>query len=266
MALVDLTTKQKGIVLSLFANQCYQDPESLFDPKPGITDLSPLKKFFNKPLPPTYINVSGAQAYVMSDKDDVLIACRGTEPTEISDIKADLNTFKISHPAGGKVHKGFWIEYTKIIQDVKTALKKHNPKGTKTVWVCGHSLGGAMALLVSVEIRPNGGCYTFGQPRVGNTEFLKTIDFPYFRYRNNNDIVPTVPPSWLFFKHAGKLRYINHYGNIRNLTPWQKFKDQLRGRWAAIKKFQLFDGVKDHSMNYYYTYISNMDDTGEQIK
>ena len=38
-----------------------------------------------------YYNIAGAQAYRFMNKDDFVIACRGTEPTEFNDIKADLN-------------------------------------------------------------------------------------------------------------------------------------------------------------------------------
>ena len=78
--------------------------------------------------------------------------------------------------------------------------------------------------------------------------------------------MPKVPPSIFgyVYKHAGKLRYINHYGNIRTATVWQRIKDKIRGRLAALRKWQLFDGAYDHSMHYYYTYISRMDDTGNQ--
>ena len=44
---------------------------------------------------------------------------------------------------------------------------------------------------------------------------------------------------------------INYYGNIRKLTRWQKLKDMWRGRWRALKKFQLFDGIYDHNMDKY---------------
>jgi triacylglycerol lipase len=268
MALSEYSTKDKGMVLALFANQCYQPPEQLFEPKNGIPELAPLKKFLNKPLPPTYINVDGAQAYVMSDKDDVLIACRGTEPTALNDVKADLNTFRIPHPVAGKVHQGFYGEYAKVMPGIKKALAKHDKKNTKSVWVCGHSLGGAMAVLVAMDVKPEGGLYTFGQPRVGNIDFLKAIDFPYFRYVNNNDVVPSVPPSFagLWYKHQGHLRYINTFGNIRKSTPWQRFKDGWRGRWAAAKQFKFIDGVGDHGMGHYYNFIANMDDKGEQPK
>jgi triacylglycerol lipase len=265
MALDKLSIKEKGSILSLFAGQCYQDPEFLFEPKDGFDDISSLTKYLNKPLPPTYIDVDGAQAYVMSDANDVLIACRGTEPTELNDVKADLNTIRMAHPDGGKVHQGFYGEYLKVINDIKKAVAKHNKKGTKKLWICGHSLGGAMAVLVAMELKPTGGLYTFGQPRVGNTEFINKIDFPYFRYVNNNDVVTSVPPSMggIWYKHQGHLRYINMYGNIRKLTPWQRTKDAWRGRWSALKKFEWFDGARDHSMNKYYGYISKMDDEGE---
>ena len=44
---------------------------------------------------------------------------------------------------------------------------------------------------------------------------------------------------------------VNHYGNIRKMTYWQRFKDKFRGRWAAMKKKQFFDGLVDHSIGLY---------------
>ena len=266
MAVKDMNYRERGLLLSMFAHQCYCEPNDLLKARPGIKDLAPLKKFLNKPLPPTYIDVEGAQAYVMSDKDDVLVACRGTEPTALNDVLADLKMFPVKHHLGGRVHRGFYAEYDKVISGIKEALAKHDKKGTKTVWVCGHSLGGAMAVLVAAELQPNGGLHTFGQPRVGNAEFLKCLDgISYYRYRNNNDIVTAVPPSWLFFKHGGVLRYINTYGNIRTATWAQRFKDKCRGHWMALKSFNLIDGFADHSMGNYHEYIANMDDSGEQL-
>ena len=266
MSVKDMSYRERGLLLSMFAHQCYCEPKDLLKKRPGIKSLDPLKKFLNKPLPPTYIDVDGAQAYVMSDSKDVLIACRGTEPTQINDILADLKMFPVKHHISGRVHRGFYAEYDKVIPGIKEALTKHNKKGDKTVWVTGHSLGGAMAVLVAAELRPNGGLHTFGQPRVGNAEFLKALDgIKYYRYRNNNDIVTAVPPSWLFFKHGGVLRYINTYGNIRKATPWQRFKDKCRGHLTALKSFNLIDGFADHSMGLYHEFLYNMDDNGEQL-
>ncbi len=266
MAVKDMSYRERGLLLSMFAHQCYCEPKNILKPRPGIKDLAPLKKFLNKPLPPTYIDVEGAQAYVMSDKDDVLIACRGTEPTALNDVVADLKMFPVEHHLGGRVHRGFYDEYVKVIPSIKEALTKHDKKGTKTVWVTGHSLGGAMAVLVAAELQPNGGLHTFGQPRVGNKEFLNCVsELSYYRYRNNNDLVTAVPPSWLFFRHGGVLRYINTYGNIRKASWAQRFKDKCRGHWQALKSFNLIDGFADHSMGNYHEFLYNMDDNGEQL-
>lgn len=266
MSVKDMSYRERGLLLSMFAHQCYCEPKDLLKKRPGIKSLDPLKKFLNKPLPPTYIDVDGAQAYVMSDSKDVLIACRGTEPTQINDILADLKMFPVKHHISGRVHRGFYAEYDKVIPGIKEALTKHNKKGDKTVWVTGHSLGGAMAVLVAAELQPNGGLHTFGQPRVGNAEFLKALDgIKYYRYRNNNDAVTAVPPSFLLFRHGGVLRYINTYGNIRPATWLQRFKDKCRGHWMALKSFNLIDGFADHSMGLYHEYLYNMDDNGEQL-
>ena len=61
-------------------------------------------------------------------------------------------------------------------------------------------------------------------------------------------MVPTVPFWLMGFRHHGELHYINYYGNIRKLTFWQRMKDSLSGRWKALTKFQLFDGVYDHNI------------------
>ena len=266
MSVKDMSYRERGLLLSMFAHQCYCEPKDLLKSRPGIKSLDPLKKFLNKPLPPTYIDVEGAQAYVLSDKTDVIVACRGTEPTALNDVLADLKMFPVKHHIAGRVHRGFYAEYDKVIPGIKDALAKHNKKGDKTVWVTGHSLGGAMAVLVAAELKPNGGLHTFGQPRVGNKAFLTALDgIKYYRYRNNNDAVTAVPPSFLLFRHGGILRYINTFGNIRPATWAQRFKDKCRGHWMALKSFNLIDGFADHSMGLYHDYLYGMDENGEQL-
>jgi hypothetical protein len=39
---------------------------------------------------------------------------------------------------------------------------------------------------------------------------------------------------------------------------WQRFKDKMRGRWAALKKWQFFDGFKDHSSSRYSNKLRNL--------
>ncbi len=192
-----------------------------------------------------FIDVDGAQCHIFYDDEDLIIAFRGTEPKQWSDVKADLLALKRKSNTEGKVHLGFLREINKLWKRIEEELedKKHQ------IWICGHSLGGAMATLCAsrlVDLVPI--LYTYGSPRVGGPLFVKQCDVEHHRYRNNNDIVPTVPLWLMGFRHHGELHYINYYGNIRQLTVWQKFKDSMRGRWKALKKFQLFDGVYDHDI------------------
>ena len=99
--------------------------------------------------------------------------------------------------------------------------------------------------------------YTYGSPRVGGNEFVNNMLVDHYRHVNNNDMVARVPFWIMGFRHHGDLTYINHYGNIRKLTVWQRVKDQLRGRWAAIKKLQLFDGIRDHDIGKYSEKLKN---------
>jgi triacylglycerol lipase len=102
--------------------------------------------------------------------------------------------------------------------------------------------------------------YTFGSPRVGNRAFVKEMvndNINHWRFVNNNDIVTKVPFPFIY-RHHGQLVYINHHGNIRKMTPWQRFKDRWRGRARALAKGQLFDGIFDHSMDLYYKKIQHV--------
>ena len=105
-------------------------------------------------------------------------------------------------------------------------------------------------------------CYNFGSPRVGSPSFSKEFDKKYelHRFVNNNDAVCRVPLWAMFFRHVGKLHYINTYGNIRNATPWQRFKDRFRGYRQAWKKGQVFDSLYDHSMVAYTKRIGNFNE------
>ena len=50
-----------------------------------------------------FFDIEGAQAYVVGNKDRITVAFRGTEPTEKSDIFADLEA---THERG--FHEGFY--------------------------------------------------------------------------------------------------------------------------------------------------------------
>ena len=54
-----------------------------------------------------FYNKEGAQAYRFMNKEDIVIACRGTEPTEFNDISADLKALPVIAETISRVHQGF---------------------------------------------------------------------------------------------------------------------------------------------------------------
>ena len=58
------------------------------------------------------------------------------------------------------------------------------------------------------------------------------------------------------YKHHGKQRYLNAYGNLRNPNGWQRVKDKFRGFWMGLKKGKI-DSFSDHSITQYVRNIEN---------
>ena len=77
-----------------------------------------------------------------------------------------------------------------------------------------------------------------------------------YRWVNNNDIVTRVPPGWLGFCHKGQEVYLNAYGQIRRLCPWQRTKDRWRGFLRGLRD-RKFDAFTDHSIGQYIEHIWN---------
>lgn len=111
------------------------------------------------------------------------------------------------------VHSGFYGTYSKIRDLVRTRMDaliaKHS---TAPILITGHSLGGALAVLAAVDIKPRHPSaiirlYTFGQPRVGDTKFANYVMnlFPesYIRVTHSDDTVVHSPALIAGFKHGG---------------------------------------------------------------
>lgn len=205
-----------------------------------------------------FIENDGAQCHVVWNDDEIVICFRGTEPSELSDVLADLNAWPDKAQVGGRVHNGFQNELEKLWENIIDVLEINKDK---ELYITGHSLGGAMATVAASRLKDEvEALYTYGSPRVGTRSFVKSFSHvSHYRFVNNNDIVPKVPPAFFGYKHHVSPTYINYYGNIRPATYWQRVKDQWRGRWRALKKGQPFDGVYDHGMNYYCEYTKEND-------
>lgn len=199
----------------------------------------------------------GAQAYIFGSDRDVVVACRGTEPNDWNDVKADVNAVMVLAETVGRVHRGFKQE----VDDLWPQLEQVIATDPRNLWFTGHSLGGAMAtisagrcFLAHIPATPKA-VYTFGAPRVGTRRYINYVDVDVTRWVNNNDIVPRVPPTWLGYRHTGRRYYISTYGKVRRMTKRQRTKDRWRGFVQGLKEGKV-DHFSDHAIARYVDHIA----------
>jgi len=204
-----------------------------------------------------FFNIENAQAYLLKSSDGGhVLSFRGTEVTEPSDVLADLQFGKNIEPVGGKIHVGFKGEINKLWPSIEKATAS-----IESLHVTGHSLGAAMATIAAGRMQSKVvALVTFGSPRVGNKEYVNSLTVTHHRVQNNCDDVTKVPLLLMGFAHHGTHVYMNYYGAVRSLTPWQQVKDMIRSRLKARAKGQKFLGVYDHMMD---NYIAKLGKLGE---
>ena len=204
-----------------------------------------------------FFDRDGAQAYLLFNEVDKVIACRGTEPNEWNDIKADANAVSALAETAGRVHRGFKSEVDDLWPRLESALVDNR----HTLWFTGHSLGGAMATICAgrcflshIDSVPEG-LFTYGSPRVGNKRYINYFrDVYHYRWVNNNDIVTRVPPAWFGYRHCGMEMYLDVNGRLRKVEGWRRVTDRLRGFLRGLTRFKI-DHFADHSMDRYIEYI-----------
>ena len=249
MSITKLSFKERSLLFARLAEISYND--NIKEVKKQVKTLGfTTVEFYNR---------EGAQAYRFANKEDMVIACRGTQPTEFNDIAADLKAIPVVAETVSRVHQGFKAEVDELWPMVLEDLVAKPPK--QTLWFCGHSLGAAMATIMASrcyyeEAVPNPEeLYTYGSPRVGWKGYVVHLGVVHHRWKNNNDIVTTVPLRIMGYTHHGNEHYMNAYGDVRKMSGWQRTKDKWRGIWMGLKKGGV-DSFSDHSMT---NYIANLE-------
>lgn len=128
------------------------------------------------------------------------IFCRGT--TLLSDVLTCLQTwFEYDRELKCRIHHGFNEHANRIVDDVIPLLVPPNDKST--VEVCGHSLGGAVAMLVAIKLRKRG-YHVSKVTSVGGPRFCRGLEerevleqyLPdeTIRIEDDMDLVTYLPP------------------------------------------------------------------------
>lgn len=203
-----------------------------------------------------FFNQSGAQAFRFANEVDSVIACRGTEPHEWTDVRADVDAVSVLAETAGRVHRGFKREVDRLWPMLEERLTNNQ----LPVYFVGHSLGGAMAkicasrcLLSHIATNPRQ-LFTFGSPRVGNRQYVQFVTLDHYRFVNNNDIVTRVPPMWLGYQHSGHEVYFNRDGKIKRYNLLMKGRDRWRGVIRGLWNRQI-DYLSDHSIHEYCKHL-----------
>ena len=155
--------------------------------------------------------VKGVFSYTVKQSDGVsILVFRGTANVQNVGTDIDLRPFKDAalseyyYGVGPRnelenvyLHRGFRSAASSIFDDIKD-----NYKLEKTVYLTGHSLGGAIAQIIGLWLNYDGynvQIYTFGSPKVSTTFFGNKPS--HYRVALRNDPVPFTPP-WPFL-HSG---------------------------------------------------------------
>lgn len=161
------------------------------------------------------------QFLIAARKEFVLVSFRGSEPNLadwVTNAKFGLVPF-----GAGSVHRGFLAALEDAcgkggLEEELERLESEDPE--RPIWFCGHSLGGAVAVLAAAQWfeddpAPLGGVYIFGAPRIGDENFASSVKYPVWRVVNDIDLVPTLP-SFEDYADIGALMWIDPSGNMRS--------------------------------------------------
>lgn len=142
-----------------------------------------------------------SQAFITHNDKVVLISVRGTASG--ADGLRDMDARQVPYAEGeGQAHRGFYNAFLAVKPFVERYLDAFYT-GEQTVIVCGHSLGGAIALLLAEWLRREWSygdtlLYTFGSPRAGDQGFVTGASaLTHHRLVNHNDPVPSLPTTWM---------------------------------------------------------------------
>lgn len=153
------------------------------------------------------------QAVVVISSGAVIIAFRGTESGSGADWGTNTGIQLVSHNFGSggsaAVHQGFLTAATSVFSDITSILNEVNAS-SKKIYVSGHSLGSALAMLAAAMIESDtsysvSGVYSIGGPRVGGGDWVnvydnlglasKTLRIVYYK-----DPIPLLPSEDMGYK------------------------------------------------------------------
>lgn len=148
-----------------------------------------------------YDKETNTQAFVTHNDKIILISIRGTQEM-LADASRDLDARQVPYKESkGQAHRGFYEAFLAAKPFVERYLEAFYT-GEQSLIVCGHSLGGAIALLLAEWLRRKWSddvqLYTYGAPRAGDRAFVQAAQsLTHHRIVNHDDPIPALPLPWM---------------------------------------------------------------------
>jgi hypothetical protein len=157
----------------------------------------------------TVLPKASTHCFAAVGRGATFVAFAGTDPIVLANWITDFD----AHIETTQTAEGYQIAADAVWPRLKRAITAPALANNK-VFVTGHSLGGALAVLIAHHIDSDrlaevGAVYTFGMPRPGSKSFADEQYNPRlgsrtYRLVHGDDLVPTVAPSRLNFHHLGR--------------------------------------------------------------
>ena len=223
-----------------------------------------------------YINEINKIKYIVLTDDRTktyYISIRGTDNSH--NALQDIRFFRDrSFRLGIHLHTGFHRNAEIIADDLLSILDK-----TYSIRVTGHSLGAAIAVIVSWYLDYSGhsvdDCITFGQPKVTDTIGSRKMrgKIPLTRIVNETDIVSLVPPAGTHrkrYSHLGELIVLADAGKYCHLTEPDSLNFGVNSFWLFVAReglsfYEIGKELPDHYMDSYHKNISILQYNSEEV-
>ena len=175
--------------------------------------------------------------------------------TDIKDWKTNFDKSLITNYHNNdiyRIHSGYYNRYISLSSNIYEYLKKKN---FEKVYICGHSLGAAMASICCFELvrhniinRKKIYCITFGSPRIGDKNLSKlynNLNIKTYRIVLSGDPVPKLPLDENYI-HLTSSYYLKN----------NKIYNKPTKIYIAIKRFiinicYIDYSLKNHTMDRY---------------
>lgn len=208
------------------------------------------------------------------DEGCIVVAFRGT--SSIRNFITDAEAWR-AHTPLGEIHRGFWEAWLGIANALYRMLQ---PYSFKPVILCGHSLGGSLAMIAARVLRQNmvnvHSVYTFGAPRVGDLEFqtgynsmlmpkspFDNLGDATFTLIHDCDLVPRIPSYIAGFHRPGRDEFISVFGSIKeDPSIWFRLVSDVIALWEAwnSRRDPLFvdEILTDHHIDNYLAALAKL--------